>query len=396
MFDGDRLVDGPVTIVMDADLIEAVHVGSAELADDLEVVAFPDGTCLPGLIDSHVHLVGDSGPGALDRVPGYSDAEIDTVMTEALRRQLANGVTTIRDLGDRRWCAVDRRDRQRPGTDAIEPAILTAGPPLTSPRGHCWYLGGEIGSRDEIEGAIAGRVQRRVDIVKVMGSGGLTTPGTDVLRTQFSDEDLELMVDQAHSAGLPVTVHAHGLPSVEQAIATGADQIEHCSCLTENGFELSDRLLADLAEREIIIGGALMIPKADVTHAPPSLRAMADSFGGMERFIALRLEAIGRMVRAGVLISAGRDSGIGPALQHGDLATSIDVLVTAGADPEAALRAATSLAARACGIDDSKGRLRAGYRADLVVAAGDLRTSRDGLRPPSLVVLGGRRMTAGS
>ena len=88
---------------------------------------------MPGLIDTHVHLVADSAFGALDRVAGYTDDEIDAVVSEGLRRQLAAGVTTVRDLGDRRFCVVDRRDRQRSGAaSGPEPTILAAGPPITS------------------------------------------------------------------------------------------------------------------------------------------------------------------------------------------------------------------------------------------------------------------------
>ena len=97
---------------------------------------------LPGLIDSHVHLVADSKIGALDRVPTLSDQELDAVITDGLRRQLAAGVTTVRDLGDRHYAVVARRDVQRAGrTSEPEPTIVASGPPLTTVGGHCDYLG---------------------------------------------------------------------------------------------------------------------------------------------------------------------------------------------------------------------------------------------------------------
>jgi Amidohydrolase family len=95
-----------------------------------------DGTLLPGLIEAHTHLVTDSGVSALDRVAGYSDEQIDEVITRALREQLLAGVTTVRDLGDRRFRVVQRRGRQS-ATGAIEPTIVASGPPLTSIAGHC-------------------------------------------------------------------------------------------------------------------------------------------------------------------------------------------------------------------------------------------------------------------
>ena len=75
---------------------------------------------------------------------------------------------------------------------AGEPTILAAGPPLTSPGGHCYYLGGEVAGPGEIEAAVRERIDRGVDIVKVMASGGMATTGTDVMLPQFSLEELRL------------------------------------------------------------------------------------------------------------------------------------------------------------------------------------------------------------
>ena len=87
------------------------------------------GTLLPGLVDAHVHLCGDGREGALDRLESYDDAELSVVIEEALRRSLAAGVTTVRDLGDRRFAVVAWRDAGKPGW---WPTVLAAGPPLTS------------------------------------------------------------------------------------------------------------------------------------------------------------------------------------------------------------------------------------------------------------------------
>ncbi len=106
---------------------------------------------------------------------------------------------------------------------------------MTSVGGHCHYLGGEVSGEAEIRSAIAARVDHGVDVVKVMASGGMLTPGTDQLGSQFSDQDFQLIVDLAHAAGLPVTAHAHALVAVRQALTVGVDGIEHCTCLTVQG-----------------------------------------------------------------------------------------------------------------------------------------------------------------
>jgi imidazolonepropionase-like amidohydrolase len=168
---------------------------------------------------------------ALERAAGYSPVEIDTVVVESLRRQLAAGVTTVRDLGDRQFSVVARRDAQRHVDDGL-PWIVASGPPITTPGGHCGYLGGEVSGSDEIVVAVRERVERRVDVVKVMASGGMVTTGSDVFNPQFSIEELRLLVEQAHAAGLPVTAHAHAAAAVDQAVDVGVEGIEYASYVT--------------------------------------------------------------------------------------------------------------------------------------------------------------------
>ena len=136
-----------------------VETGHVELDESLQVAEYPTATVLPGLIDSHVHRVADSEVGALDRVPGLGDDELDAVITEGLWRQLAAGVTTVRDLGDLRYAVVNRRDVQRAGrTREPEPTIVASGPPLARVGGHCHFLGGEVANRDQISAAMGQRV----------------------------------------------------------------------------------------------------------------------------------------------------------------------------------------------------------------------------------------------
>jgi imidazolonepropionase-like amidohydrolase len=197
---------------------------------------------------------GDGRDGAFDRQADYRADDLAEVIDAALRRHLAAGVTTMRDLGDRQWSVLERRDRPNDGTaDVTSPTILASGPPITSIRGHCWQMGGEAQDAATLRAAIRERAEHRVDVVKIMVSGGVTTAGTDPLACQFSRDDVRLMVDEAHAAALPVTVHAHGLPAVEQAIEAGVDGIEHCACLTPTGMDMRDSLLESFAQRRIAV-----------------------------------------------------------------------------------------------------------------------------------------------
>ena len=392
-FDGESFRSRGATILVEDGLIVAVESDDFSLPDQCPVTSY-DGTLLPGLIEAHTHLVTDSGVAALDRVAGYSDQEIDEVITRALRDQLAAGVTAVRDLGDRRFCVVQRRDEQ-PATRAGEPTIVASGPPLTSTAGHCHFMGGEVSGTAEIIRAIAERVERGVDVVKVMASGGVNTPGSDVLRTQFTTAELRLVVDRAHAAGLPVTAHAHGTPAVEQAIAVGVDGIEHCSCVTDRGFgQASDETLAALAHSQIAVCPTIGTDPHLMRNPPPAIKAVAERMGiTVQQMLQVRQDFIARLHHAGVRLVSGVDSGIGPAKRHGTLPFAVCELVTAGLSVAEALATATSTAATACGLRTSKGQLAPGLHADLLVVDGNLETDVTALLRPQTVLLQGIPVT---
>jgi imidazolonepropionase-like amidohydrolase len=355
-------------------------------------------TVLPGLIDTHVHLVADSGPMALDRVAGFSDEELDAVVTEALHRHLAAGVTTVRDLGDRRFNVVERRDRQRRQDDGL-PWIVASGPPITSPGGHCHFLGGEVASAGDIVTAVRERVERGVDIVKVMASGGMNTPGTDVSSPQFSIEDLRLLVEEAHRAGLPVTAHSHAAAGIDQVVAVVADGIEHGSYLVAGGpaglaglvnVHATDEQLAALAASGIPVCPTLGGFTPDFYRkAPPRvLEMIADAGLTPEEIVAVRLDLIGRMHRAGVRFVSGTDAGIAPPKAHGLFANAVVEIAQVVGVLEA-LVTATRRAAQSCCLAGSKGRLRAGYDADVLVVDGNLAEDVTALHRVRQVVLRG-------
>ena len=363
-----------------------------------------DATVLPGLIDTHVHLVTDSGPMALDRVAGYSEQEIDAVVTEALRRHRAAGVTTVRDLGDRRFNVVDRRDAQRARDDAM-PWIVASGPPITTPGGHCGYLGGEVAGADQLHAAVRDRVERRVDVVKVMASGGITTPGTDIYAPQFALQDLRLLVDAAHDAGLPVTAHAHAALAIDQAVAVGTDGLEHAGYLTRSDHPgapglaaLRDITATDQQLQALAASGMAVCPTVGgftvqaLRRAPEALqRRMREAGVTPEELIDKRCSLIQQMHQAGVRLVGGADAGIGPNKAHGLYAESVIELAAATGLVDS-LVASTSTAAQVCGLGERKGRLARGYDADVVVVAGDLSRDVAGLRDVRQVVLRGRHV----
>ena len=138
-FDGERLVRGGVVVLLDEGRIVAVGRDATVVPADVHIAGFPDATVLPGLVDAHVHLCGDGRPGALDRLPEYDDDGLAEVIRSSLTGQLAAGVTSVRDLGDRRAAVLDWRRRAitLTGPEAAAPTIVASGPPITSRNGHC-------------------------------------------------------------------------------------------------------------------------------------------------------------------------------------------------------------------------------------------------------------------
>jgi imidazolonepropionase-like amidohydrolase len=383
VFDGERALPGGALVLVDGDRIVGVEAGGAAAPDGCEVTRLPGTTLLPGLIDGHVHLCGDAGPNALDRIPDLTPAELDLVVATALRAHLAAGVTTVRDLGDHHFTVVDRHH-----TPAEGPRVVAAGPPVTSVGGHCWSMGGAVATADDLRAAVRERVEHGADVVKVMVSGGVMTTTTDVLACQFTLDEVRLLVEEAHRHGLPVTAHAHPVTAVEVALAAGVDGIEHATCLTPDGVRTPPALVDGLAAAGTFVCPTFGFDAAALGGSLPPQVSAAMTRGRMS--LDDRPAQIAELIRGGVTIVSGVDCGINPAKPHGLVPHSVAELVRCGMTPVAALASATSVAARACGVAEHTGRLRAGLDADLLIVDGDPMTDITALRRVRMVISRGR------
>jgi imidazolonepropionase-like amidohydrolase len=385
VFDGRQVAPGAGMVFVDDGRIIGVEPATADVPDGCRVLDRPHATVLPGLVDAHVHLLADSGPGALDRLAGYSAADCDRVIDETLRVNLTAGVTAVRDLGDRGYAVLSWRSRHA-GSSA--PTIVTSGPPITTPRGHCWAMGGEASGPAALRAAVHERAARGVDLIKIMASGGAMTAGTAMTQGQYGAEDLALVVAEAHDAGLAVTAHAHPLATIRDAIAAGVDGIEHCTFMTAAGMDFAPDVVAALAERRIAVCPTLgSVPGA---IPPPQLMDVLRLSG---LTLLTRNQRIAGLRDAGVRLVSGTDGGINPGKPHGMLPQAIAQLVQGGMAPADALASATSVAADVCGLGHRKGSIRPGHDADLVVVDGDPLTDIAALTRVAAVVLAGEPLT---
>jgi imidazolonepropionase-like amidohydrolase len=335
----------------------------------------PGTTLLPGLIDAHVHLCGyGGGPDALDRIPSLSPSELDATITASLAAQHAAGVTSVRDLGDHHYAVVDRKLS----------GVVAAGPPITSPRGHCWSMGGEASGPDELRAAVRDRVARGAGLVKIMASGGVMTTTTDVTTSQFTVDELRAVVDEAHRHGLPVTAHAHPVEAIRDAIAAGVDGIEHCTGIVPGGAAAPADISGALVEAGIVVCPTLGVRPG--IQLPPQVAEMMRRTG-----VSLegRRAQVGELYRAGVRLIAGSDAGINHGKPHGVLPESLIDMAALGMPVPSVLATATSAAADACLLAGTTGRLRPGLRADLVLVEGDATRDVTALRAVRRVVRNG-------
>jgi len=373
LFDGVRSVDVPV-VVLDGDVVASV---GEEPPAGVEVTDLGDVTLLPGLVDAHQHLVFD-GRGTLEeQVAGRTDDELRERARANARRAARSGITTIRDLGDRGFVTLDLRH------DPELPTILAAGPPLTAIGGHCWFLGGTCSDTRALLDAVAERARRGCDVVKIMVTGGALTPAHPMWVSQFTAEQVALVVATAHDAGLPVAAHCHGTDGTIEALDAGVDTIEHCSFFSSDG---RSEPRVDVIERIVSSG----IPVSATCGLLPEFEP--PPFVRENRGVIT--DALADVVRRGGTVIASTDAGINPGKPHDVLPCAIADLAAIGLQGAAALTALTATAARVCGVGSRKGRLAPGFDADLLAVGGDPVSDPGALRDVRGVWRGGRPVTS--
>lgn len=355
LFDGTSSLMVPSVLIQGGKCLAVGEVAEAMASADptIAVSDLGDVTLLPGLIDCHQHLV-FNGEGSLEeQVTSEEDDELVKRARRNARRALVGGVTTLRDLGDRNFVTLSLRD------DPELPTILCSGPPITPVQGHCWYLGGECSDSDAMIAAVHRRIAMGCDVVKIMATGGAMTPTTPMWKSQFGRRDLELVVREAHAAGIRVAAHCHGLAGIEDSIAAGVDTIEHCTFVDESMQIDPDRaLLRRLANSNTVISATLGIaPNADL---PPPLVKMIPEV----------LAALRSVRELGGRIVVGSDAGIAPFKPHDVMSHAIHDLIALGMTTTEALHAMTRGGALALGLE-KKGIIAAGADADLIAVAGD-------------------------
>lgn len=367
---------------------------AAASAPGVTTLDLRDHTCLPGLIDLHVHLT--------ERPEDTADLTVYFRRTRAEQAVLSRthagatllaGFTTVRNVGAYiQGVDLALRDAIRRG-DVRGPRMQVSGYYLTIPGG-----GGDLlvpGTPESrtpnfVRGGVARGVEQfrakaeralsnGVDVLKVIASGAVLAYGGVPGAPEMNRDELAAVVQVAHARGVKVAAHAHGAQSIRDAIEAGVDTIEHASLIDAAGIVLAKARRVPLV-MDIYNGD--YIDTEGRRHGWPA-EFLQNTLDTTER----QRVAFTQAHAAGVPIAFGTDAGVFP---HGQNARQFRVMVERGMTPLEAIRSATVIAAAAMGWGDRVGSLRPGHYGDLIAVRGDPLADIRLLEQVSAVVQGGR------
>jgi len=375
-------------VVFDASgTITAVGSSSAtKLPSGVTATDLSNATCLPGLIDVHTHLTGDPSNHGYSRL-GISVPREAITGAKNARLTLRAGFTTVRNVGAHGYTDVALRDGIDAG-DIEGPRMLVSGPALGITGGHCDnnLLPSEFHYKSDgvADGPWAARAKVRevvkygADVIKICASGGVLSKGDQPGTPQYSLEEMQAIVDEAHKLGRKVAAHAHGTQSIKDAIRAGIDSIEHSSLIDEEGIALAKQhgtyLVFDIYNDDYILqegAKAGMLP---------------ESIEKEKKLGRLQRENFRHAHQSGAKLAFGTDSGVYP---HGDNARQFGKMVEWGMKPVEAIQAATVNAADLIGWAGNIGALETGHYADLIAVSGDPASDVHVLESVKFVMKGG-------
>jgi imidazolonepropionase-like amidohydrolase len=253
-----------------------------------------------------------------------------------------------------------------------------------------------VDNADGVRKAVRFLVSQRVDFIKLVASGGTTTPGTNITQAQYTLDEIRVAVHEAHRMGLQIAAHAISTDSIRLAAEAGVDTIEHCSWIGSDGkgAETDEAAVDWMVKRGVQVDHAI-IPRpylfTDAGGAPTAQEQW------WLNILKVRWPFLRHMRERGVTVILGTDACFGPwpgtTSWPGfpDLARAMEIMVQhAGFSPMEAIRMATSEAARALRLDGEIGAIEPGRRADLILLAGDPLNDIRALRDADMVFRDGR------
>ena len=332
-----------------------------------EIIDLQDMTILPGLMDAHVHLTGNTD---LKGHEGISESSyLATIYgVKNAKQTLMAGFTTVRNVGASNYSDVALRD----GIDQkaiLGPTLLVSGPPLGITGGHCdsnilpaeyeYKAQGVADGPWEVRRKVRENKKYGADLIKYCATGGVMSKGTNVNTRQYTLDEMKAIVDEAHTLGMKVAAHAHGLEGIRMAIEAGVDSVEHSSLIDQETINLA------IAKGVFL---AMDIYVSDYILGEGAKNGIPEYSLNKERIVGKRQRENFKMaVESGAKMVFGTDAGIFP---HGKNAKQFKYMVEWGMKPIEAIQASTINTAELFGKTNI-GEIKETFDADLIGVKGN-------------------------
>ncbi len=360
-------------IIVRGERIESVQPGATRIPAGARVMDLSRHTVLPGLIDSHAHLIGEVGLADVLLPLQRSGAQEAFSGVRNARATLLAGFTTVRDIGTyRAFVDAALREAIEDGT-VFGPRMAVAGAYITVTTGAGELVGaandvtvpaefrfGVANSVEQVRERVRALLNGGADFIKILATGAVLTRGTKPGVSEYTEAELRAAVEQAAEYGAFVAAHAHGAEGIKRAVRAGVRSIEHGSLMDDEAIALMRErgtwLVADIYNGDYIatVGREQKWPEEFLRKNDETTAAQRVGFR--------------KAVAAGVKIAYGTDSGVYP---HGLNARQLPYMVRYGMTPMQAIQSATISAAQLMGWDDRIGSLTPGKYADIIAIEGD-------------------------
>lgn len=389
---GSKLLDGKGAALNNAAVLveegRIVAVGSQyELAlqPGVDIIDGIGKTIMPGLVDAHVHLVNTGETFSARDARTTTDEEMMILAVKNAQLAIKSGITSVRDLGGKGFLTVSVRDAIDRGV-IPGPTIVSCGAALTITGGQSYYKAMVADTADEMKKAARHLIHGGADCVKIFGSGGNATPGSNPLASQYSLEEFRAATDEAHRLGKHVAAHVHPTTAIRLALEAGVDCLEHCTWLRPGGLGIDEPLMEEIVSRGIYV--SLGLPSTWYRVPLDEIQDVMDK-EGREELLGPRYESIQRMFESGAKVVSSSDAG-STATRIDELGLLLEFLVNQlGIPVQTVIMSATSLAAEAIGLGRETGSLEVGKKADIILVDDDPTTDITALQRVDIVMKDG-------
>ena len=391
-----QLIDGKhetpirnVLITVQGEHIESVSP-ETEIPAGVDGIDLRSSTCLPGLIDAHVHPLIATDDYQIDHLRHSSGYKALRAL-KVLQEMLEAGWTSVRIAGDADvyYAHLDAKKAIEDGM-FVGPRVTGAGHYLsiTGGGGDINFFGPEhavladglvVDGVAEIRKAVRKEVKYGSDWIKVLASGAFMSAGDDPTRAHFSPEELKTLVDEANRLGAPVMAHAHSSAGIKQAVLAGARSIEHGTFVDEEGLQM-------MKEHGVYLVPTLTVDEYNLEEQGDS-EALKKAIELYKQFRSEHHKRVKRAIELGVMVAVGSDYVGGPVTFG---MREFRLLANLGMTAMEAIQAGTSVNARLLGWDDRVGSIEPGKLADIIAVPSDPLADLTQLQKVSFVMLGGK------